>query len=997
MKKFYFSMIACLLVMGSLHAQRSVSGRVTDDVGEGLPGVNVVIKGTTTGTTTDIDGNYNLQVNDGDVLVFSFVGFESQEINSGTRSVIDVTMGGVTELQEVIVQAYGSSTERLNTQQIEVVGKEDFENFPVVSPQNMLQGQAAGVQINSTSGLIGSSQVARIRGVTTFGANTGSSPLYVIDGVPLNDGSGQNSANQMSTSSGATSLDPLMNLNPNEIESMTVLKDAAATALYGSRGANGVILITTKKGKNGTSNLNFDWFTGWMEPTVEKDVLNFEQWKELRTRLGTDPSTFPEEGTDWSDLVRQTGRTNSYSISSSGGNERSTYYIGGTYFNSSSYVIGNEIEKFNGRINLEHEATDFLKIGTNIAVSHLVNDRISAENSTGSPWTVQYLNTPNQPAFDADGNPIPAGFNNPILLDQERRFELTSRRITGNVFAEAELFEGFTARTDWGLDWLETDQEFRDNEILTPGGFGSKDIRKDNKWLTTNSLSYTKSFSDHTITVFAAQSFETSYRKDTYAESTTYISDELPNTASGAQKTDAFNTGSEWALLSYIGRINYNFAERYIIEGSYRRDGSSRFGADKRYGNFGAVSATWLISQESFFPQNDIVNFLKLTTSYGSSGNDRILNFAAQGLYGAANYNGQSGLYLVQPANPELTWETTKQFDVGINAQFFRSRMSLDVSYWIKDTEGILLDVPIPSSTGVPGPSRIENIGEMQNKGIDLTLNGDILDMPNGFRWNSSLNVGFLKNEVTSLPESVPVDEQGVPYVGQAGFSDVRAILGRSAQEYYLIEYLGINSETGDAEWVDADGNPTTVYTDAVRRYNGSALPDFTGGWSNNFSYKGISLRVFFNFVSGGQVYLAENEFSENILGSGVFNNTTRSLDMWTPDNTDAVAPALTSSTLGTWDNESTRHLFDASYIRLKNVTLAYNLPQSLLAPTGVVKSARVYVMGQNLATFASDVFDNGSDPEVNSNGRDPGTAQGESFYASPQPRTITVGVSIGL
>lgn len=991
----FFCLMSFLLYSPGLLAQtKTVTGNITSaEDGSSLPGVNVIVKGTTIGTVTNIEGNYRLNVpSDAETLTFSFIGFAEQDVSIGDRSVINIELvSDVTQLSEVVVQAYGISSDLLNTQQIETVDSKAFENFPILSPQEALQGQAAGVQSTSSSGIIGSAQVVRIRGITSF--TSGNSPLYVIDGVPLNDASGTSA---YSSGSGASPLNPLMDLNPNDIESMTVLKDAAATSLYGSRGANGVILITTKHGKTGEkTQINLDYFTGINKPTVEKDVLNFAQYSQLRENLGADPNTFPENGTDWVDMVRQSGKLSSYSLSANGGSEKTTFYLGGTYFTSESYVIGNEVEKLNGRLNLTHQANSFIKLGANFATSVLKNDRVSAENSTYSPWTLQYLNTPFAQAYDADGNLQQAGFNNPLLLeDGAFRFDLTSRRNTGNAFAEIILLDGLTFKTDWGMDYVQVEEEVREADVLTPDGYGSKEIIQDSKWLTTNTLNYIKPFGVHTISVLLGQSFEKAVRDNILVEANGYISDDLPNTGSGSDPVTASNTGTQWAIYSLFARLNYNLADKYIIEGNFRRDGSSRFGADKRYGNFGAVSASWLISEEGFFHENNILNFLKLSSSYGSSGNDRIDNFGALGLYGGVNYNGFPGLYYEQPSNPNLTWETTNQFDVNVNAHFFNSRMRLDASYWIKNTEGILLDVPLPYTTGFP--SRTQNFGEMENRGVDLSISGDIFDK-NDFKWTAIFNVGFLNNEVTKLPETAQVDPEGNLYVPIASFTDeARATEGKSANEFYLKEYIGINSETGDAEWVGEDGNPTTDYNSAPYMYAGSSLPKATGGLTNTLSYKGLSLNIFFNFVSGGHVYLADNEFAENIASSSAFNNTVRVLDSWTSSNTNAFAPAYSSSTLSFWDNESTRHLFSADYIRLKNITLAYQLPSSLLQKTNVLRSARVYVMGQNLATFASDVHDNGSDPEVNNNGTDAGGMFGESFFTSPNPQQVTFGVSLG-
>ena len=974
-------------------AQRTVSGKVTDDTGDGLPGVNVVLKGTTTGVTTDLDGNYQISVpDDNTVLVYSSVGMRTQEVSVGARSTIDLGMVLETkELSEVIVTAYGSDSERLIVQQVETVGSEAFGGFPILSPQEALQGQAAGVQINGSSGILGASQVVRIRGATSI--NAGNQPLFVIDGVPLNDGSGR--AENYSDALGATSLNPLFDLNPNDIESMTVLKDASATALYGSRGGNGVILITTKKGSSGErTEFSFDYNTSWNEPTVLKDPLTLDEWRELRIGLGADPSTLPEKGFDWLDAVTQTGRSSSYSLSARGGTGKTVFYFGGTYNDTEAYVVGNELQKINGRFNLEHTANEFVKFGYNVSLSRLENDRIDAENSTGSPLTVGYLNTPGTIPTDDDGNLIPVGFGrNPLLREEVAEGNFISRRTVGNAYVILSPIEGLTMKSDWGADIIQTEFEQRSPEVLTAGGSASKEINQDNKWLTTNTVNYVTGFGNNNISVLAGMSYETARREDIDVSTTNFISDALPNTASGAEIAAASDDSGEWALYSLFGKVNYNFADRYIVEGSVRRDGSSRFGIDQRYGTFWAVSGGWLLSEESFFPQNDILTFAKISASYGESGNDRINNFASLGLLGGGtDYNGNPGLESVQPANTNLTWETTAQKNIGVSLEFLNGRIALNADYWRKDTEGLLLGSPLPTTTGFA--SRTENKGNLFNRGVDISLTADVIS-EGSFNWTISGNVSTLRNRVKSLPDA-SVDEFRNDFVQLGGFGTSRAVVGRSSQEFYVPVYLGINPDNGDAEWIGEDGNPTTDLNSAPRAFVGTALPKLTGGLTNTVSWKGISLRVLFSFVSGGKAYIADNEFNENIASVGSFNNLRSVLNYWKNPGDNAYAPGLSSSTLGLWDDESSRHVYDASFVRLRNITLAYRLPTSILDKAKGIKNVRVYVSGQNLATFWSDLHDIGVDPEVNSSGNETGSAQGESFFTSPQTRSITFGVQLG-
>ncbi|MBL3656053.1 SusC/RagA family TonB-linked outer membrane protein [Fulvivirga sediminis] len=981
--------------------QRTVSGKVTSSSdGVALPGVNVVVKGTTTGTVTDIDGNYTLSVpSDGGVLTFSFIGLASREVQIGSRSSINVEMDeDAKQLNEVVVQAYGQQSEKLNIQQVETVGSNAIENRPILSPQEALQGQAGGVQVMGSSGTLGTAQNVRIRGVTSI--TSGTQPLYVIDGVPLNDNSAGGTG-YSGTAGGGSALNPIFDLNPNDIESMTVLKDASATALYGSRGANGVIIITTKKGARGEkTKFSANYFTGWSEATVFKDVLSADQFRQFRadysTATGTPatPEDFNQGGFDWLDGVTKTGRTNSYSMSARGGTEKTAFYVGGTYMNADSYQIGNEVEKLNGRFNLSHQASDAVSLGFNLGISRLDNDRFFQENSTGSPLTVAYLQLPYVEPLDEDGNPTNAGYGNPIYEQEMNKFQFISRRNTGNIYLQVKPIENLILKTDWGIDMIQTETTSRDVDFFSPGGYAYKAVVQDNKWLNTNTANYNFGFGESNFSVLAGFSFETSKRNDITVEGSGFVSDELPNVGSAGTPTTTSATGAEWALFSTFGRLNYDLKNKYLFEASIRRDGSSRFGSGNRFGVFWAVSGGWLISDEDFFPESGLISFLKLTSSYGTSGNDRIGNYASLGLYtGGRDYNGNPGIEASQAANSDLTWEQTAQLDISLDARFFSDRLRVNASWYQKNTTDLLLSVPVPRTTGFT--SRIQNIGEVVNRGIDLTIAGDVIDN-NGLKWTITGNLGYLHNEVLSLPEGSSEDLDGNKFVTQASFSSQRAVEGRSINEWFLVRYKGVNPETGDPEWLDKNGEVTNTPNNPDDRvFAGSALPKFTGGLTNQLYYKGFDLRVFVNFVSGGKTYLADNEFSNNIA-SGGFNHTRDVLNYWTKPGDKTFAPYLGSEYIANFDNESTLHLFDASYIRVKNITLGYKIPQNILEKSRFLSDARVYAMVQNAFTFASDLMDEGTDPEVSNGGTSSNSAQAESFYTSPQSRTFTVGVSLG-
>ena len=975
-------------------AQTRVSGTVTSaETDEALPGVNVVVKGTTIGTVTNIDGNYSVEVPDGqNVLQFSFIGFTAEEVEINGQSTIDVGMApDIQSLQEVVVVGYGQQSERFNTQQISQINAKEFAEQPVVNVQDLLQGRAAGVQMTSTSGTLGARSNLRIRGASSIGA--GNQPLYVVDGVPLNDGT-------YSLDQGAVSLNPLQDLNPNDIESISVLKDASAVAIYGSRGANGVVLITTKRGKTGeATNVNFDYYTGFKQANDFFDMMNADQFRQFvndyNVAQGGEAEEFPAGDYPWAENVLRTGKVNNYALSAAGGGEKTNFYVGGTYYNETGTTIGNEVDKLNGRFNLTHNASERARFGFNLGLSALKNDRISSDNSTFAPLTSAYLQPPFVQPFNEDGTFTNTGFiANVFAIESLSKRELISRRTTGNMFAEYDLIEGLTLKTDFGTDMIQTEETQRDPEIVSADGYGYKRIIQDNKWLNTTTLDFQHSLNEnHYLGILLGGSFETSTINRITVEGTGFVSDLLPNVASAATPTTTSADAAQWALASQFGRLNYRFKDRYLFEGSLRRDGSSRFGSENRHGIFWAVSGGWVLSDEAFLDGIEALDQLKLTASYGTSGNDRIgeLNefnisrYPSLGLYGGGtdgDYGGTAGIIPLQPANPDLQWEETSQLDITINGSLLESRITFDASYYVKKTDNLLLGVPLPYTTGFTDINR--NTGKLENRGIDLLITGNII-RGNDFTWTSSLNLGYLHNEITQLPDDN--QDEGRNFV--PGTASQRAIQGYSVNTFYLIRYQGVNPQTGDAEWLTKDGEATTTPSAADRVIVGSAIPNWTGGLTNTFSYRGFQLSALFSFATGNKIFRGGRRFTED--ASSGFNKSADLLNYWRAVGNQAFFPALGSPTAGTFAQRSTAQLEDGDFIRLRTAQLSYTLPASLLESTNFLRTARVYVNSQNLLTFAKTDLE----PEINGNGNDP-LAQGEGFFTPPQARTITFGVSLG-
>jgi TonB-dependent starch-binding outer membrane protein SusC len=991
MKKVLLFLVLVLSFSEFAFAQRNVSGTVKDEQGSSLVGASVQVKGSNVGTITDFDGKFSLAVPAGsNTLLVTYLGYKDQEIDITGVSNVQVTMSssGIA-LEDVIVVGYAEQSQRFSTQSVSTLKSDAIKDWPALSPQQLLQGQAAGVQMVGSSGLLGANASIRIRGAASI--TGGGEPLFVIDGVPLNDRS------MSLAQGGGTGLNPLMNINPNDIESMTVLKDASAVAIYGSRGANGVVLITTKKGKKDQgTRINLDAFTGFSNPTNLIPMMNTEQFVGFRNSYldainSTAPRLTQTDYFDWVDAVVQQGRINSVSLSADGGNDRTTYYVGGNFQRESGFTIGNDYDRYSGRFNFNHKANDWLTIGTNLSISNINMDRIGAENNTFAPLTSSYLQLPYVLPRDANGNFVNTGFIQNILAIEELNINyFGSKRMVGNVYADVKLAKGLTFRTDFGLDNFETDAKYRSVNLINPGGYGYRNIDRDNKWLTTNTLNYNFAVGKNDFNVLAGYSFETSDFKSVLVEGSGFASDKLPNVGSASTPLTASETGTNWALESQFVRANYRYNQKYLLEASARRDGSSRFGANNRYGFFWAIGGGWIISDEAFLKGSNTINFLKLTASYGTAGNDRIGDFPSLALYGggvASDYGANAGLRPTQTPNPDLTWENTAQADIGISARLFNDLINLDVNLYEKNTTSLLLNVPYPFTTGFPSAAR--NVGTMRNRGIDLNLGVNIINKSN-MGWSVGLNMGFLDNEVTDLPDA-SVDADGNRFI--QGSAAQRAVVGRTLNEFYLVRAKGVNPETGDFEWLDKDGNPTTTYSANNRVFVGSAIPKFVGGLNSNFRFGNLDVAILFNFSYGNKILIDGLRFTDNVLSPG-FNKSTDLLNYWKESGDEAFVPRLSSTTINSFNQLSTLQMQDGSFLRLRNLNIGYTLPKRLFGDKGFVRSARIYALGQNLFLVKNKDF-RGPDPEVSANGPN-NLVQGESFFALPQARSFQFGINIG-
>ncbi len=990
MRKFLTLFLCVVLTAGQLMAQnKTVTGKVTDEKGNPVANATVVVKGTTSGTTTSNDGSFSLAVTStAKVLLISSINFISQDVAIGNKSTLSITLAPTSsDLSEVVVVGYGVQSKKTSLQSIGVIKSEAFQNQPIISATQALQGQVAGVQMTNSSGVLGAASNVRVRGTASILG--GGQPLYVVDGVPLNDGT------LSAAQGGGAGLNPLIDINPNDIESISVLKDAGAVAIYGSRGTNGVIIIKTKKGKNGQkTRINVDAFSGQSNPTDLIDMMDADQYRQyvtdFRSIRGQAPITQPTGSFDWIDAVVRTGKTNSVSASAIGGTDKTKFYLGANYYKESSYTIGNDLNRLSGRINLDHEVSKNVRVGTNFNISNTRSDRIGVENNTNAVLTSSYLQLPYVQPYDASGNFVNTGFIQNVLgLEALNINDFLSRRTYGNIYTEIKLLKDFTFKTDWGIDLVQTEERGRTNSLFLPGGSGFRTVQQDQKWLTTNTLTYDKKFNKHSINAFVAQSFETSTYDAIQVAGSGFASDALPNVGSASTPTTTFASRSVWALTSYFGRASYSYNSKYNLEVTARSDGSSRFGPNNKYGNFWSVAGGWIISDEAFFQKVKFIDLLKLNASYGTSGNDRIGNFPYQAFYGGgtgADYNSAAGLIPTQVPNPDLQWEESKQWNVGLTLNMFKSRLNISVDVYNKRTVNNLVNVPLPFTTGFASQTR--NIGEVENKGVDLSIN-TVNVQGKDFTWSTNLNIGFLKNTILSLPENR--DPEGRNFL--AGSAAQRAIVGESLNTFYVIRYSGINSQTGNAEWLNRDGATTNAPIANDRVVAGSAIPKFTGGFTNNFKYRNFDVSAFFNFSSGNKVLIDGLRFTENLNAAAGFNKSTNVANFWRKAGDVSFAPALNSSTALIFNQLSTLQVQDGSYLRLKTVSFGYNVPKSVLGKTNFIQGFRFYVLGQNLWILQNKDF-RGPDAEVSANGGS-NQIQGESFFALPQSKTVTVGVNI--
>lgn len=1019
-----------LLLLGPLAVfaqSRTITGRIySASDNQPLPGASVAVKGTTAGTVSGADGSFSLQVTDpaATTLVIRYIGMQAQEVAISASPLTIRLRSSGKDIDEIVIVAYGTAKKNSYTGSVSQIKGEELENRQVSSVSKALQGLAAGVQSTSASGQPGSDATIRIRGIGSI--NASADPLYVVDGVPYGGS--------------------LNAINPADIESISVLKDAASSALYGSRGANGVIIITTKKGKKPGSNIDVRISQGYSSRAVrDYDRVSTDQyfqmyWEALRNasltngatpdvaakqassrligRLGINPygNAFPQPvGTDgklaagakalwnddWDKAMQRTGHRTQADLSVSGAADKARYYISGGYLDDQGIYLGSGFKRYNLRSNIELDAKKWLKLGLNLAGSHSEQQAPPSEDSRSdnyvnygrlmSSFYPIYQRDPATGAYvlDANGNRIfdfgayrPSA-NNPktnlIATSGIDKHNVLRDDVSARLFGEATIWRGLKFKTSYNADYTARNAHDYTNPTLgfdaEVGGTVEKVGTRTFSWTFNNILTYEETFNGvHHLNLLAGQEaykFRNTFMDGSKSGFSLPGVDELSD---AALIKDLQGYTDTYTLSSFLGRAEYDYKNRYFLSASLRRDGSSRFAPDHRWGTFWSIGGSWKATEEDFLKNVSWLNLLTLRASYGAQGNDNLGTDAYYNYYPLLNINsnlGEGGTYRRLLYNPKLKWETNLNLNVGVDFSVFSNRLGGTVEFFERKSKDLLFSRPIAPSLGYS--SIAENIGALKNTGVDVTLHG-VPVKTKSFSWNVDFNMTHYTNKVTSLPQREIIS------------GTKKLMVGRSIYDFWIRKWAGVDPNTGLPQWyvdkTDGSRGVTNTYANATLYYSSSSLPDVYGGLTNTFSYKGFSLSFMLVYSLGGKVLDQDYLF---LLGTGTSAGRPFAKEMlnhWTPDNKNTDVPKLTTINTN-WTSVSDRFLYDASYARLKTLNLSYNLPKSLMEKAHL-NNILVYVQGENLFTIYGH---QGLDPEQ--------SVGGTTYYRYPAIKAFSAGINL--
>ena len=1007
------SLTVSLIALTSLAQTGTLKGTITDKKsGETLPGVNIIVQGTTIGVASDIDGNYvidNVPAGQQTILA-SFIGFESVSnevmVEAGKSLTLDFSIGeDMMMLDELVVVGYGTKRKRDITSSISKISMDELQEIPVTNLENALQGRAAGVQVTQDNGMAGAPVTIRIRGTSSLA--TSAQPLYVVDGVPI-------VVKSLLTSSGYPDKSNALNLiNPNDIESIEVLKDASAAAIYGSRGANGVVLITTKKGKAGKTKFDVSYTSGISEVTHVLDVLDGpgylqaskEAW--FNSSMGTEEDyyqnlpfglynndlTYEENkqiidntNTDWINTMLRTGFQQDAAVSASGGNQYVTYY-GGLYYNDTKgIIVGNDFKRLGVKVSLDIKASKKVRVGGNLNYTNRQYVNVPT-GWAGGLGTAQSRSLPIMPIYNADGTYFaPRSGVNVVADYEDRQYKAWTNSLLGNIYFDYQIIPQLRWRTEFGLNNI-SQRERKYEGTITREEANATDRRLwiDN-WTTNNTLSYDQTFAKkHRVTAMIGQSYQKYSEHGLQLFGESFPNPSLQNpTSTPKDRQTASGWEDEWAFLSYFGRFGYAFNDKYLFSFSVRTDGSSKFGPNKKWGTFPAASVGWIITEESWLQDSKWLSFLKLRGSYGQTGNSEFGTGKYWGTYYVTEYNGLQGIGISQKENFDLHWEVSTQYDIGLDFGLWSGRLAGGFDYYYRKTTDMLLNINIPATSGFT--TVWDNVGVMDNKGWEVFLTS--FNFVNKFKWKTELNFSRNKNNIIDIQGQVL---SGLDVGGNYGNNYAQE--GHPIGAWRLVEWLGVDPETGlDLFRNQETGEATTEYNfERDKIVVGDPYPNFFGGINNTFEYAGFDLGIFFSFATGQDVYRDDGKFFEGgNLGSN-WNQMSTVLNAWKqPGDVASQSKLLWDSPVSTYN--TTKYLNDASYLRLKSLTFGYTLSPELTAKLKMNR-VRIFFTATNLWTLTDYA---GWDPEVNRDfGSSNNVTQGTTYLSPPQAKTFNVGINL--
>jgi TonB-linked SusC/RagA family outer membrane protein len=1019
--------ICCSTNLSAQAERRTITGKVTAPSGVVISGASIQLKGSTTGTSSNEKGEFSIAVPDNRaILIVSFVGYKAQEIPVRNQATVSAVLEEVSnELSQVVVIGYGAVRKSDLTGSVASIKAEDLKAVPATSFDQAMQGRAAGVQVTQTSGKPGAEASIRIRGTSSI--NAGNEPLYVIDGLLVSsDGGDMTTGVTLGPRIGALSA-----INPNDIESIEILKDASATAIYGSRGANGVVLITTKRGRSGTGAVSFDMYYGQQEVANKLKLLNAAQFANLvndaklnayQTPVYVNPKNLGT-GTDWQNELFRSAPMASYQLSFSGGDEKTKYSISGGYFDQDGIIINSNFKRYSFRANLDREVSKNLTVGNSVSYASITSTGVLTNAGTIVPGVVTsaILFNPVLAVYDSTvkggytfENDRGKNLGNPIADAEKYTSYTTSSRILGNIYARYKIGSNFEFKTSFGIDGFnQKENSFGPNYLkrtLASQGEASVGTVQGLTWLNENTLTFNKRYNDkhgvNALLGFTTQKFR---NESLFAYAFEFPDDRTGyhSIAAGLRPQKPSNSESQWSMVSYLGRLNYSLIDKYLFTATGRFDGSSKFSTENKYGFFPSGAFAWRVIKEDFMANAKNISDLKFRASYGLIGNQAIppyQSLALIGPYGEGVFNSSNGSQVftgLEPlsyVNRNLKWETTKQFDIGVDAGFFKDRLTITADYYSKKTFDLLLSTPIPTTSGFP--TTILNVGNITNKGFDFDVR--TVNTTGAFKWNTSINLSLNKNNVTNLNTETDILllggsllRQGEPIGTFFGyqFEGIFQTDQEAAASAVMLGQEATSADTasraraGDRKYRDMNKDGRIDAND--RTLLGTAQPDFTFGFNNSFFYKGVELSVFFQGSQGNKM---ANFNALDLLSFTGQNNVLAEagLNRWTPTNASNKYPRASASTrdVGVF---SSAIVEDASYVRLKNVTLAYRIPNKIL-DRAKIKSLRIFAGATNLWTVTDY---SGYDPEANTYGQST-TLIGIDAGGYPQAKTYTVGVNVG-